>query len=271
MSKRDNSEKEGFRLWTEFLRRSKNYKAFCLWKSNREKFAPDFALDQPFTFPVTDYYSLSLTQQIFGDIHHPAYSFERWWKDFKKQPGKIDEMAELIYKPILSGPELIGNFDLWVSFFILDQEGKKNIRRPSVDDVRARWLADDKGSCIMKVNIAGHSPQELRRQFNKLIVRNKREAAFKEAGRDMKRYSKLSTKYIRLDELKRHLRVYDQFEAGRKWKEIAERDPYYKNHSASPETTKRLIYMDREKAERIIKNAEEGIFPGDYEKSESKN
>ena len=68
------------------------------------------------------------------------------------------------------------------------------------------------------------------------------------------------TAYIRLDGLKRYLEVYDLQVAGTKYKEIGK--IYYSNYD--PENAKTTAMRDKRLAAKIIKNVENGFFPGDY-------
>jgi len=254
---RNEVQKKTFKLWIEFLRRSKDYKAFCEWYRNRSKMRRNkkFMASSPY------WLKQGLNFPMFGDIHDPNYSFEKWWNDFEKQQAKIEKR----HKPIISGLELIEQCDALVHFF-----KTLKCREPTVNEVKHLWLTDDGGSCIMKVNISGNSPEELRQQFKRLILAKKREPIVKEEDRTIKRHWKPSTGYIRFDELERYLSVYDKFSDGMSVNEIADSDDYYKIHNADWMTKKREIYMDIEKAERIIKNVEAGNFPGKYEKVKAK-
>jgi hypothetical protein len=80
-----------------------------------------------------------------------------------------------------------------------------------------------------------------------------------------KRSKTLSQNYIRLDELKRHLRIYILKNQGMEVPKILSTDKNYKERIEKNELVdKRLVYMDIAKAKRIIGNVEHGIFPGKY-------
>ena len=67
---------------------------------------------------------------------------------------------------------------------------------------------------------------------------------------------------IRMDELKRYLKVYDLKESGKKEREIMK--IIYPSHESMEWDLVRMIKRDRKNAETIIANVENGFFPGKY-------
>lgn len=248
-------QKKIFKLVIEFLKRSEDHKAFCEWYRTRKK----FHRNKKFTSSSPRWLNQGLNFQMFGDIHDPNYSFERWWSDYEKHKTEIQER----HKPILSGPELIEQFDAWVHVF-----KKLRRRNPTVNEVKHFCLEGDGVSFMMKVNVSGNSAQELRKQFKRLILAKKREPIVKVADQSIKRHWKISTEYIRFDELERHLKVYDKFSEGMSVNDIVRAGQFYEPDNQS---SKRLVYMDIQKAKKIIDNVERGEFPGKYQGVKAKN
>lgn len=263
MRKNEDREKEFFSLWIEYLKRSSDYKDFCDWIAQKRK-NPE--LPWPTKFRENARQSGStpkeiLNYHVFGPIHEPRWTFNEWWKNHQKKlsyrkshssPRPIEDYIEIMPLHMKSCAE---SFER--------HEGREPTLKEFIDTFPS-YLKKDPFIWLM-INVSIIETKELKNQFGKLISQKIKEPRFRIEGQFDRRWYEPSTNYIRFDELKRHLRIYDFLEAGMKWKNIAEGDEAYKNHSADPETTKRLIYMDREKARIIIKNTEYGIFPGKYE------
>lgn len=187
-----------------------------------------------------------------------------------------------------------------VERFDREKKHPENIKFPVAENGIER-IGKDIDNCISKfimVHGKNPNPQELKSSFmemlktrnhfyfyvgvcpffHKSIVEKKIKEVLKERMKDprirrMREVSVIfpSTNYLRVDELKRHLRVYIQLEAGKKASEIIRTDAYYKKCEGSNHNElKRQVRMDREKAKRIIEFVERGIFPGPYEMRKAK-
>jgi len=264
MGKQENREKEIFRLWIEYLKRSDDYKEFCEWvtkkRKNKKLPPPDKFKKDPKTgsapLEIFNYFS-------FGPVHDPHWTFEEWWADHKKKLTYWQ--ANSTSRAVEDCREFIGRrIDSCLEFF------KRQGREPTLQEFKDYFLkrlnAETYFSFLMIDN--SESKEVIEVEFKKILKELKKDPLIKGLELSRKRRYIPSTNYVRMDELKRHLRIYD------KWKEsrghlninkIIKTDEYYRDRKEKDDVARRLVYMDIAKAKKIIRNAEFGIFPGKYE------
>jgi len=256
---RRKDDEEGFRLRIDYLKQSKDYEDFCKWQRRLRR---DPAIPIPEIF--MDHSSLNrrgvqfyINFSVFGDIHASTFSFAKWYKSFRSNPN-IKTESFITVKDYST--EIAKDFDVCIANF-----KQTHHREPNLQEFKQSFLEMmAKTGLLYTRTWACFDRNGILEDFNKLLNQWKKKPTVKKQKLTFKTGPlTLSTNYLRWDELKRHLRIFNKFKT-MSWKEIAETDESYSGHLPI-ETTRREIYTDKKKAEAIIKNVEEGIFPGNYQ------
>ena len=245
----EDSMRKIYKLWFEFLLLSNNYKDFCEWKRKEKRNA---SVERPEMFKKLDILlPFVVGYSNFGDIFE--IDFEKWWANRKEF---------LLARRRVSVSNFINLFktemENAIAEFKLD-EG----RDPSLNEFQGiiLGLIDSPKRDIISVTLTGgETVKDLSLQFAKLIRRSK--SKFK--ANHWRSIGKLPTTTKRIDELQRYLDVYKLSLQGRSPREIAGQIEYYSRHKSDAQERHRMIRSDRQKAKSIIKNVEQGIFPGKY-------
>lgn len=221
-------------LWVEYLKRSDKYKAYCE------------LIRQGTTFQDNDS-AMFINYSLFGDVYTQSLenilSSVNDWNSF--------------FTPIYDYSEHISNdIDLCINHF-----EKTYNRKPTIEEIKIFLIEimRDSSKLYLKIDITDVTAEEITEAFSqRLIITNKE--TLQQKGRK-KPFLYPSTR-IRLDELKRYLRVYDLSRQGLKMKDIIkELNPSSDNTDVD---VQRSFYRDLENAKNIIQNVEKGIFPGNY-------
>jgi len=156
----------------------------------------------------------------------------------------------------------------------LDEATTSLGRNPTFDELRT-WLKNlirDDCSLHITINNPNLSKEDILNRVSDLIDARRNET--KDSGSQFDeglRFESLrfsSNRFdcpagnLRLDELQRYLKAYDLKKEGKTNKEIAE--IIYPKFDPKIQDTKRRVMRDRKNAENIIKNVEQGVFPGKY-------
>jgi hypothetical protein len=234
-------------LWWEYLRRSKKYQELCDWyREDRESmtFAP---------VPVK-FLDITNTFRDNGDVHR--LTFEQWmpWKI-----KKITEKAGRYKKEIFTEYK---NFVMRDIQFTISNMKKILDRDPSLDEFLDFFSCRGFEPGFYVLNPFGVNPKTAVQEIKDFLEDS---AKHRKAG-------------LRYDDLKTYLKVYDLTEDGKTIHEIILN--FYPDYDPSPslnlpveiydkelskrESQQRVFYRYREKAEKIIKNTEQGFFPGQY-------
>jgi hypothetical protein len=256
-------EKELFRLWIEYLKRSPDYKEFCEWMAKKRK---NPKLLPPIKFhkdPKTGSSPKEISNYFsFGPVHDPRWSFDDWWIDHKKK---------LTYRKNYSIPRAVENYLEFIEKDIdscVESFKRRKGRKPTLQKFRDYFLKrlnTETHFSFFMINNA-ESKEIIEAEFKKMLKERKRDPLIKGHELSCKRRYLPSTNYVRMDELRRHLRIYDKkIKEGLKIDEIIKTDEYYRTRKEKDEIARRLVYMDVTKAKKIIENVEHGIFPGKYE------
>ncbi len=248
------NRKNIYKLWWEYLRRSDGYKTYC------EKY-PDAVNDSrlfgvcywgdPDDDEFQKEYMKWCRASCFGNVHNDP--FDVWWNKFTQLPDEestieelsthIDEMMEIAYSST-RGRKSIKSTNKSLRVFI---------ERPDLPYVYLRINADtfttDDIKEIKRI-IRGKKENFIeRRDGGRLGMCYYKKQYFKEVGR------------IRYDELQRYLKIYDLKITGMKWPDIFKKT--YPNKKWN-EDNRRSILSEYGKAKKIVKNVENGDFPGKY-------
>ena len=296
-------QKEFYKLWFEYLRRSDNYREFCEWYRASQK---DESLPLPGKFvtlpPGSNSYIMLIS--TFSDVY--STSFDEWWERqkvrlervFKNQkPGPIEDY-------MVGEPSLEDELNHCMDAF-KQSEG----REPSANELKTNFLQFRKRksdeTLLLRVDMT-YEPKAIKDGLKKWLNSKgvKKKMADAKPWRYLKSHQyKKPTGTPRLDDLQDYLDAYDMwkekvlprksgdpsgwnaiiqhFVPGAKVKNADECVKMFKKkHSRKPsfleldetleEEQKKFSNMGRkykrykENAVKIISNVEGGYFPGKY-------
>lgn len=267
MGKHKASEKEIFELWWEYLKESKGYKK---WLETGLKEYKTY-LDQLNNYRLSDPPMLRMTGDpkwetlfhMFGDIH--TTPFERWWERRKNRRNTNPLFKE------------IDDYSNWVGFAILqcftNMKEKATDQKTFEDQFRSAFVNRMKSSPGLYLTVDVNADLDfLTKEFRRLILKHRKEKESELWPFRIHRY--LSITRVRFNELKEYLSTYredlrrKEKNREKNWKQIMEAvNPEYKKAISDPkkqETIRSLYYTHLANAKKLIKNAENGNFPGDY-------
>lgn len=235
------------RLWYEYLKRSKDYQDYCeLVRKGIDPFS---------TEKFKEFSEIHLNYSYNGDVH--SLTFEEWYERkmvFREGLLNKDESIQ-------AGPEVIR--DLAKDCFNYFKSVKK--ADPSRDDLieeMIRQVSRNQAVLFLKVDVTRCDTKELIGQFSKIVREKKKQRWTKILGEVIRLTHE--TKSKRINELRTYLKVYDLRKQQRKYEQIIEeieRNPF----NPTIEGEKIRVYKRyNNKAKKIIKNAENGTFPGKY-------
>jgi hypothetical protein len=259
--------KKKYKLWWDYLCYSKNYEEFCdlVISLDKERSGLDFDLfdriesyyatkrehgdKEPLDAEYDDWWGLYSNWKFFGDVRA---DFEVWWRERMSASNDIVDLRE---------PEVMKKLSLF-TLKLIKLKRTEN-RFPNISEFM-NYLCSDPSYVL--VAIPTKKPMKKIYQEIKFIRDNWR----REIGRDaMRDDNELKfTGRLRHDDVNRYLDIYKFRDSNpdMKWEEIilnkgkeAERD------SANNENMQRKFRRYVEKAEKIVSNVEQGIFPGKYD------
>ena len=261
-----NYEREICKLWIEYLKWSPEYKQFCEWKRRERKNLPhktQISNKYLQNSNASDLYvRMNHLFTNFGDIHDVNFSFDKWWSYHKNKY----EWADLNFNPSVRDylDVVAQDIDECSAFCWRILE-----RKPTLEEFRKfflKMLRTDKSHLYVIADLRSNNNRRACQEFKRILKKRKGDPSREDEELYEKRYWRSCQNYARMDELRRYLRIY----ALKKRKSTSTRefvskvlktDEFYKNHTADKEATKRLIYMDLERAEKLVENAGKGEFP----------
>lgn len=263
-------DKNYYRLWWEYLKRSNRYKKYLEWERMVEQ-------DKSIAIPkeLANYHeSLWWTARNFGDVH--KNKFGQWWKD--EQNNKLPCPITLTFRAnslgIVDYREVIDR-DIKKIY----RKFKKEIgREPSINELthNIKIYMNDKSSerLYLLINFSLDTTSDITRLFHDILKKRKKECSTREKEMILKGMQLKQTSEKRYyEELQRYLAIYDACEAGKTISEIAremddEKIDEGDDKSELPiyyaQDAERICRRDRAKARKIIHNVEKGYFPGEY-------
>lgn len=316
-------EKEIYRLWWEYLKRSEDYKKFCDWmpKWKEDKDTSDKthsacrrlgirhpndeiglmydrvsqtvyqALDQ-YDDPVIKRLDKSkkldsFTElfSVFGNVH--SDSFENWWERQGQHLKDIHDkyigrnfdtgLISIGFKRPVCGVEDYREFIKRDINWCISKFRFKNEREPTCEELGDSLLeriSSHEGYVYLVVDVVDKSLEDLGKQFMEIVKKHKQDTSIKQLKEDHRKYfvpicnTIHKDNYIRTKEIKRYLKVYDLKKARWKMAKIIQNISPSSNHKEV--NVQRAFYQDKKRAEKIIKNVEQGVFPGEYQPSRQK-
>jgi len=263
-------DKNLYRLWWEYLKRSDRYKKYIEWE---EKVEQDKQLSIPKEL-MSYHDSLWWTARSFGNVQKNKFS--QWWKN--EQANKLPCPITLTFTtnslPIIDYREFIDR-DIKKIY----RTFKKEIgREPSINELthNIKIYMNDKSSerLYLLINFQFDTIDDITRLFHDFLKKRKKECLTREKEMIFKGMRlETTTKKKHYEELQRYLAIYDEFKSGKAISEIAreiedEKEDEGDDKPRPPKyyvpDTERICRRDRAKAQKIIHNVEKGYFPGDY-------
>ncbi len=263
MSKKNNiSEKEVYRLWIEYLKRSEKYKTYCklfrevfkMENQKRKTSAKSAALDKLIKTEVSlklnelDFDYMQRYYDFFGDIF--IGSFDDWWKTHKISKRTLPVI-------VLNDPNACKVLPFFAKEFKKLQKTKKKHLTPK-ETLKILTESEFEFIFLAVPMIGGVTMDDISKQI--ADIRKKWAKEFEVEDFYFRRFN-MPVSRVRYDEMKRYLQVYDYWKDGMKIKEIiAKINP---NRDAKDADVIRSCRMDLQKAKKIIYNVEAGSFPGE--------
>lgn len=231
-------QKNKYRLWYEFLKRSSDYKELCNWN---KAVLSDSGIPIPdkFVHPKRQSCGMPIVSVfgVFGDVHDRT--FEDWWTHRNEKVLFVGDKRVNIVRSngVRLMNELSNTFDKFQTV---------------------------KSTCIcIEVDIASPcSDEELCKNVMDIIkqFRNDEEGKFLQAVNRVMEGLIPSTVNVKSDAMERYLKVYDLRIVGKKrWKDVIEL--LSPQADSKDSNVLRAYQRDLEKAKKIIQSAERGIFP----------
>ena len=252
-----NNEKDIFYLWREYLKRSDDFMEFCEWVIERRK-NPNIPVPDKFKKTKTHGAPKELFNYLtFGNLLSP-YTFEEWWE--YRTENINHRKAHSIPKPVEDFTEIVGDYiDRCVSRF-----KEREARNPSIDELKACLYASMKRLPFLYLMV-DPANEDTKSQFNAILKDRKRSDSTIRSWVFTQKIRSTPMGTIRLSELEQYLKIFDLKKQGHTIRQIIEeagteaqkQDP--DNHD-----THRLFRLHLQKARKIIRNVERGIFPGKY-------
>lgn len=285
MTKKDDkkpSEKEVYRLWWEYLKRSNNFQAYCdvvrkyMRYEYKKKGKKYLTKNIPLTFSQVSRIQKKVIQQFyeksiaiekqnnfkillctecmernwltFGDVFDS--SFDDWWTTQETQ----DFSVPLV---VLNEPGALAK----LSHFVKECKRikKEKGKNPTPEEVIEILIDQENEYLFIAVPMVGKmTMNDISKKIGEVRAKWKNDDKFVLSDQYFKRYF-MPVSRIRFDELQRYLKVYDLKKQGLKIKEIIyELDPSKRCNDGD---TQRIYRSFLQKAKKVIKNVEYGFFP----------
>ncbi len=228
------TKKKVYELWWEYLNRSDKYEKFCQLMSGNN-------------LPESPNIHLLKTWEFFGDVFNKK--FDDWWSSCK---------IPKLQNSVVGLKEAIDNQSTYTKFRI-KTFSQKNKRPPSIYEF---VQFHDPEFIYLRVSMIHNlTSDDIAKQIVKLRKKQKKAGLIREeSSLKLKRYYHPTGKIVK--QLKDYLRIYD-LQKRLKWYEVMMEEPL-ENLDAKGEHRTREYKLYKQKAKAIIKNVEEGYFPGLY-------
>ena len=254
-----------YKLWWEYLRRSKEYKELCEYY--KELLANEKTL-MPNKFKIGNSHSdLVETFQVFHNLHDmltpegETFTFEIWYQNHKIKCERFlkDEENSIVNDYLNSG-----DFEIDMKFN-LDDFKKRFDRSPTPEEFISYFIGNLKKSetvIFIRVDFSRHRLAMLKSVIGQFISRAVNGSKNKNSqNKFLMCKNLLPTPNLNFESVERYLWVYDLKCKGLSTVEVAEKMGKIKSHNVDvlPE-----VRRDFRKAKKIIVNVEKGFFPGKY-------
>ena len=285
-------QKEIYRLWFEYLKRSDDYKGFCEWWG-RDQEGPSFVPKNPKdpsgwveainrcmrgsdTYDTEEYtkiheYGWHDIFKTFFDVH--KVDFGLWWEWY----SELEKRKKSQNRPVENYPfySIREDFD-----YCIEQLKEDKGREPTAYELRDYFMGMLSGrthshmNFYLKVDLR-QKPKDIKEAFNKTLKSpstQERIAIWQDEQAWMETYHDFKpTGKPRVGDLQKYLDVYDLWKEkvlNRKpgdpsgWDEIMQH--FEPGRTVDNDGDRRVYLRYKQIAEKIIANVEEGYFPGKY-------
>lgn len=253
----EQNKKDVYRLWREYLKRSDGFMEFCKWMIEKRK-NPDLPVPDKFKKTTKHGAPKELFNYfIFGNLLW-SYTFEDWWKYNTENMNYSAEHTTP--KSIEDFTDVISDYiDRCVSRFKDHEE-----REPTIEELKASLYARMKRFPFLYLMVDPAS-EDVKSQFSAILRGSKKNDQMVRSYILTKKQRSRPVGTIRLSELEQYLRIYDLKAKGLTIKKIIEEvGTESQKQDSGNHDTHRLFRLHLQKARKIIKNVEQGIFPGKY-------
>lgn len=252
----------------DYLKRSDDYKEYCAWQrkknSNPKSKSP---LPKKFSTPKNKtLHHIVETYLEYGDVHKLSFT------EFLIHVNSS--------KPVGASPGIVELLDIFKEKTddFIDYFKKVKDCDPNAHELANYWQNIFKkhlGIIYLRVDHARNSTPELYELLGKMLKKKKKNPLEMKFRKSCKKYSGITSNHVRLDELDMYLKVFDLWKKTDKnakrlytmkdiIKKVGTKADKDKLKKADVESVIRKYRLYRSKAERIIKNVENGYFPGEY-------
>jgi hypothetical protein len=197
----------------------------------------------------------------FGDIH--IKTFDYWWtvrklvKEKEKEIKANDSKGVKVY-------DFEQDFDLEIKSLKMEKG-----REPTVQEFKDRFLFYKnfyRNNYYLQIDLLTPSKNEdIIKQFGKIVKERRRNSFIRgmRSNVNLEPFSNAEVKenYLRREELWRYLKIYDYKKQGLSMRDIVEKE----GKDSTSSDIRSTFYQDLKRANKIIRNVELGIFPGDYQ------
>lgn len=239
-----------YKLWWDYLKKGPDYEKLCY---SFQKNKPDPKLLNRF---ISNW-------KFFGDVH--GDTFDRWWKE---KHSFIDRSMRAVWN--VSETFVQDSTEVIAYIKALQLRRGEKTRRPTAEEfIKEFSTVNFPGYVYLKISThSGKKREEIEKEIFEAIKQHKKSC---HEGKWAEIYDALNTirlglngpvgvlKYDRIDTLRDYLNV---FEKGR---------PDLKNYKfGNDDSNYRKLNDQYICAERIIKNVENGVFPGNFRTTKAK-
>lgn len=273
-------DREIYELWYEYLKRSGDYGEFCEWMRQKRK---NKNIPVPEKFKKDEMGGAHIVVSIFlrwHDVH--MWPFDTIWDHFLKVEQWNDDYwkdkpdTSIKYYPYFVQKDL----DCCIESFRTYEN-----REPTAEELRDYFLqilGSDEGRGIITLRVSTKSSMEsLKQQFVDVIKSEKRKRVYpwkgcSWLGKPIEHPLCLTKNNYQKDlpSLRRYLRAYDLHQDGLTIFDIVRQlgKERYSPYDAGDDDKdmQDSCRRDIKKAERIIRNAEQGFFPGEYDHTQAR-
>lgn len=253
--------KEVLRLWWEYLKRSNIYKEFSEYEwENEKKGIPFSKIKWPkkFQVKVRGKYELNpnLRSYRFEYMCVHYITFENWWKYRELKEREADSRLEIYdFKEDINS--------------CIETFKEYNGREPTLQEFKDKFVEQKKVfNIVLYLKIDLLSPfrtEDLLKQIGKILKERRRNPYIRglRSKVNLEPFSNAEIKenYLRREELWRYLRIYDYKKQDLSMRDVVEKE----GKDSTNSDIRSMFYQDLKRAEKIIRNVELGIFPGDYQ------
>lgn len=263
-------EKEIYQLWWNYLKLSENYAEYCRWRQEQLS-DPELGLPEKFVLLKDDVnvHPFLFIYEIFQDPwvkeqEGQPFGFDVWWKRNKAFLSNITGQTNS--EPVRNYSEWVRQEMNTVASRLKRQGGKKLTLGAFIDQFVRHMTESMPPKLLVEIDVTVDEMGPLLKKINEWLLVARESPKLQHWKRFTDRTNwPASRKGLAL--LKRYLIVYDLHKKGLKMEQIVMKvGTATQRTQYSDASIKGVFEEDLAKARAIIKNVEQGTFPGFYGK-----